>query len=134
MLSLISLACRGLCADGSHPHLRPAFPVRTAARHLSSVSGTQKRCARTSAQDGGRRAVCRDAAPGTAIWSVNSAAAPAPRELRPLPADQIPIKQPRQPSVCGCGVRGSESMRSSAAQLVRLRSLIKECSSSLLMS
>ena len=36
---------------------------------------------------------------GTEIWSMRRAAAPASRELRPLPADQMPLKQPHPPSL-----------------------------------
>ena len=59
-----------------------------------------KRCCGTSAQDGGGQ-VCAETVhpPGTEIWSMRRAAAPASRELRPLPADQMPLKQPHPPSL-----------------------------------
>ena len=39
--------------------------------------------------------MCREAAPSTAMmWSLSRAAAPTPRELRPLPILPRPIKQP----------------------------------------
>ena len=73
---------------------RPEFPgVKRGRQHLN-LSRAQKSLEWPSAQDGGG-AVRSEAAPGTVIWSESGTPGPAQREPRPLPADGIPVKQPR---------------------------------------
>ena len=76
----------------------PTRVPRAKPRHQHLSLGTVRRSAAhsTSIQDGGRGPCAVTLCP--AIRSSSSTAAPLPREHRPLPADEIPLKQPqRQP-------------------------------------
>ena len=82
MLSLVSLAHRMLWAEASNPALQTGVPhgnrdTMTPQFKMALAGHAQRHCA------------------STAIQSMSSAGATDPRQLYPLPADKIPIKQLR---------------------------------------